>query len=285
MEDADELHDALELLTFIDEAEGLRAGWGELFAALAGQGRATRLHAPGAGAAADTDGSGRPAARWIAAERLPLWQALFDPVLTEPPLRLPPALAERRWRRDEALREVVRGRLEASGPVSAATLARQIGVPLTEVELALLALETEGAVLRGEFTGSGGEEWCERRLLARIHRYTLGRLRREIEPLAFDDYLRFLFVWQMIAPITGHSAAEPEGPAALLAIVDQLAGYEAPAAAWEEWILPARMPGYDPAGSTCYAPAARWRGRGCGLRAGIVTAVAAVRWPAARSRC
>ena len=251
VEDADELHDALELLTFIDEAEGLRAGWGELFAALAGQGRATRLHAPGAGAvagaAADTDGSGRPAARWIAAERLPLWQALFDPVLTEPPLRLPPALAERRWRRDEALREVVRGRLEASGPVSAATLARQIGVPLTEVELALLALETEGAVLRGEFTGSGGEEWCERRLLARIHRYTLGRLRREIEPLAFDDYLRFLFVWQLIAPITGHSAAEPEGPEALLAIVDQLAGYEAPAAAWEEWILPARMPGYDPA--------------------------------------
>ena len=241
VEDADELHDALELLTFIDEAEGLGAGWGELFAALAGQGRATRLTLPATAA-------GPAAARWIAAERLPLWQALVDPLPAEPSLQLPAQLTKRVWRRDEALREVVRGRLEAAGPISAATLARQIGVPRQEVELALLALETEGAVLRGEFTGSGGEEWCERRLLARIHRYTLGRLRREIEPLAFDDYLRFLFVWQMVAPITGQrAAAAAEGPEALLAVVHQLAGYEAPAAAWEEWILPARVPGYDPA--------------------------------------
>ena len=244
--DADELHDALELLTFIDEAEGAGAGWGELFAALVGQGRATRIAAAGSGKA----GNGSPEARWIAAERLPLWQALVEPLAAEPPLQLPPALAQRRWRRDEALREVVRGRLEAAGPVSAATLARQIGVPRGEVELALLALETEGAVLRGEFTGSGGEEWCERRLLARIHRYTLGRLRREIEPLAFDDYLRFLFTWQMIAPVAGPPArgpAAPQGAEALLAVVRQLAGCEAPAAAWEEWILPARLPGYDPA--------------------------------------
>ena len=245
VEDADELHDALELLTFIDEAEGLRAGWGELFAALAGQGRATRLALPATGAEP-------PAGRWIAAERLPLWQALVAPLRSEPTLQLPAALTERVWRREEALREVVRGRLEAAGPISAATLARQIGVSRQEVELALLALETEGAVLRGEFTGSGGEEWCERRLLARIHRYTLGRLRREIEPLAFDDYLRFLFAWQMVAPITGQRAADAEaeaaeGPEALLAVVHQLAGYEAPAAAWEEWILPARVPGYDPA--------------------------------------
>ena len=242
VEDADELHDALDLLTFIDEAEGVGAGWGELFAALTGQGRATRLALPAAGGES-------PVARWIAAERLPLWQALVAPLRAEPTLQLPAALTERVWRREEALREVVRGRLEAAGPISAATLARQIGVSRQEVELALLALETEGAVLRGEFTGSGGEEWCERRLLARIHRYTLGRLRREIEPLAFDDFLRFLFAWQMVAPITGHGAAEEAegGPEALLAVVHQLAGYEAPAAAWEEWILPARVPGYDPA--------------------------------------
>ena len=244
VEDADELHDALQLLTFIDEAEGVRAGWGELFTALAGQGRATRLAPPAAGA-------GPPAACWIAAERLPLWQALVDPLRAEPTLQLPAALTERVWRHQEALREVVRGRLEAAGPISAATLARQVGVSRQEVELALLGLESEGAVLRGEFTGSGGEEWCERRLLARIHRYTLGRLRREIEPLAFDDYLRFLFAWQMVVPISGQragAAAEAaEGPEALLAVVHQLAGYEAPAAAWEEWILPARVPGYDPA--------------------------------------
>ena len=256
--DADELHDALQLLTFIDEDDGRSAGWGELLATLIGQGRATRLHVTGARTqpARDRRIGASPAAgdaasvRWVAAERLPLWNALAAPLRADPPLALPPVLTERVWQRDEALREVVRGRMEAAGPVSAATLARQIGVARSEIEAALLALETEGAVLRGSFTGSGGEEWCERRLLARIHRYTISRLRREIEPLSFDDFVRFLFVWQSVPPIT---AAERErdsrthGPEELLTVVHQLAGYEAPAAAWEEWILPARLPGYDPA--------------------------------------
>ena len=235
--DADELHDALDLLTFIDEEDGLRAGWGELLHTLIAHGRATRIRVPGAAAT-----------RWIAAERLPLWRALFDMLRPDPDLALPPVLTERVWRRDEALREVVRGRMEAAGPVSAATLARQVGVPGGEVVTALLALETEGAVLRGEFTGSGGEEWCERRLLARIHRYTISRLRREIEPLSFDDFVRFLFAWQALPPLTtGARGGAPGGPDALLALVHQLAGYEAAAAAWEEWILPARLPDYDPA--------------------------------------
>ena len=235
--DADELHDALDLLTFIDEDDGIRAGWGELLHTLIAHGRATRVRV-----------AGTATTRWIAAERLPLWQALFDTLCPDPPLALPPVLTERAWRRDEALREVVRGRMEAAGPVSSATLARQIGVTGADIETALLALETEGAVLRGEFTGSGGEEWCERRLLARIHRYTISRLRREIEPLAFDDFVRFLFVWQSVPPLTaaGRGGAA-RGPEALLALVHQLAGYEAAAAAWEEWILPARLPDYDPA--------------------------------------
>ena len=239
--DADELHDALDLVTFIDEEDGLRAGWGELLHTLIGHGRATRIRV--AGAAAN---------RWIAAERLPLWQALFDALEADPEVALPPVLTERVWRRDEALREVVRGRMEAAGPVSSATLARQIGVPGADIETALLALETEGAVLRGEFTGSGGEEWCERRLLARIHRYTISRLRREIEPLSFDDFVRFLFAWQSVPPLTagsgdGAKRGPARGPEALLAVVHQLAGYEAAAAAWEEWILPARLTDYDPA--------------------------------------
>ena len=144
--DADELHDALDLVTFIDEEDGLRAGWGELLHTLIGHGRATRIRVAGA-----------DANRWIAAERLPLWQALFGALEVDPELALPPVLTERVWRRDEALREVVRGRMEAAGPVSSATLARQIGVPGADIETALIALETEGAVLRGEFTGSGGE--------------------------------------------------------------------------------------------------------------------------------
>ena len=240
--DADELHDALDLLTFIDEEEGIRAGWGELLHTLVAHGRATRVRA----------GGGGPAARWIAAERLPMWRALFDSLAADPELTLPPVLTERAWRRDEALREVVRGRLEAAGPVSAATLARQVGVPGAEIAAALLALEAEGAVLRGEFTGSGVEEWCERRLLARIHRYTISRLRREIEPLSFDDFVRFLFVWQSVPPLTtggggGGSGGAARGPEPLLTLVHQLAGYEAAGAAWEEWILPARLPDYDPA--------------------------------------
>ena len=248
--DADELHDALDLLTFIDQEDGLRAGWGELLQTLIAHGRATRIHVTGAGLPPPV--AGDAAIRWVAAERLPLWQALFDTLCPDPALALPPVLTERAWRRDEALREVVRGRMEAAGPVSSATLSRQIGVPGGDIETALLALETEGAVLRGEFTGSGGEEWCERRLLARIHRYTISRLRREIEPLSFDDFVRFLFVWQSVPPVTAADSGSGSGgaarvPEALLALVNQLAGYEAAAAAWEEWILPARLPDYDPA--------------------------------------
>jgi ATP-dependent Lhr-like helicase len=250
--DADELHDALDLLTFIDEQDGLRAGWGELLHSLVAHGRATRIRVADAAAT-----------RWIAAERLPLWRALFDSLAADPELALPAVLTERTWRREEALREVVRGRMEAAGPVSSATLARQIGVPGGDIDAALLALETEGAVLRGEFTGSGGEEWCERRLLARIHRYTISRLRREIEPLAFDDFVRFLFAWQSVPALSsggggargggrnggrdGARGSAARGSECLLTVVQQLAGYEAAAAAWEEWILPARLPDYDPA--------------------------------------
>ena len=253
--DADELHDALDLLTFIDEQDGQRAGWGELLHTLIAHGRATRIRATRVQVA------GAETTRWIAAERLPLWRAVFDTLQPDPELALPTVLTERVWRREEALREVVRGRMEAAGPVSAATLARQIGVSSGDIETALVALETEGAVLRGEFTGSGGEEWCERRLLARIHRYTISRLRREIEPLSFDDFVRFLFVWQSVPALTldrrgaagggrqvdAARARAGSGPEALLALVHQFAGYEAAAAAWEEWILPARLPDYDPA--------------------------------------
>ena len=235
--DADELHDALDLLTFIDEEDGYREGWGDLLRTLIAHGRATRIRVAGAATT-----------RWIAAERLPLWQALFDTLSPDPVPALPAVLTERVWQRDEALREVVRGRMEAAGPVSSATLGRQIGLPGGDIEAALLALEAEGAVLRGEFTGSGGEEWCERRLLARIHRYTISRLRREIEPLSFDDFMRFLFVWQSVPPLAGGGRdGAARGQEALPALVHQLTGYEAAAAAWEEWILPARLPEYDPA--------------------------------------
>ena len=176
----------------------------------------------------------------------------------------PPASGE------DALRELVRGRLGGLGPVTASALAASIGIGGGPVRAALAALENEGFVLRGHFTtdaasGPGAPprpegvgapsgppsgprpdpepkaepEWCERRLLARIHRYTLARLRREIDPVEPADYMRFLFAW--------HGLEERrEGPAGLLAVIEQLEGFEAPAAAWEDSIFAARLRGYDP---------------------------------------
>ena len=104
-------------------------------------------------------------------------------------------------------------------------------------------MEVEGFVLRGRFTpGSNAEEWCDRRLLARIHHYTVRRLRAEIEPVAARDFLRFLFAWQRVTDET-----RLEGPDAVPAAVALLEGFEAPAGAWETEILPARIAGYEPA--------------------------------------
>ena len=97
--------------------------------------------------------------------------------------------------------------------------------------------------MRGRFTPeAAAEEWCERRLLSRIHHYTLKRLRAEIEPVAARDFLRFLFAWQHVS-----ADARMAGPKALDRVVAQLEGFEAPAAAWESEILAARLAGYEPA--------------------------------------
>ncbi|MCX8005634.1 MAG: ATP-dependent DNA helicase, partial [Burkholderiaceae bacterium] len=134
-------------------------------------------------------------------------------------------------------------RLQTLGPVTASALAAALALAEPAVESALLALEAEGSAMRGRFTpDAAGIEWCERRLLARIHRYTVNRLRAEIEPVAARDFLRFLFEWQRVAP-----GARVEGPDAVAGIVAQLEGFEAPAAAWETELLPARVNEYDPA--------------------------------------
>jgi ATP-dependent helicase Lhr and Lhr-like helicase len=114
---------------------------------------------------------------------------------------------------------------------------------VTHIERALLALQTEGFAMRGRFTtGARGDEWCERALLARIHRYTVNRLRAEIEPVPGRDFLRFLIEWQRVAP-----AARMQGPDAVAAVLGQLEGCELPAGAWETEILPARISEYEPA--------------------------------------
>ena len=177
---------------------------------------------------------------------MPEFEAVFPGAERAPAIE-PPAELLKPWTREAALVEIVRDRLQGLGPVSASELAASLGLPDSRIEVALLQLEAEGSVMRGNFTPvertpvDGQGEWCERRLLSRIHRYTVNRLRREIEPVAARDFLRFLFEWQRVAP-----EARVEGADAVANIVAQLEGFEAPAAAWETEILPARVNEYDP---------------------------------------
>ncbi len=243
-EDADELHDALMLLGFVTETEGARHGWTGYLDALAAARRAARLVRPG------------HEPLWVAAEHLPIWRALAPHAEPRPAIDAPAEYAARAWSAEGALVEIVRSRLQGLGPVTAAALARACGLAEERIEAALLTLEAEGFVLRGLFTpGTPETEWCERRLLARIHRYTIRALRAEIEPVAAADFLRFLCEWHGLA-----TDPQPEGPQALLAVVEQLEGFEAPAAAWEADILPSRLKDYDPAwlDSACLSGRAAW---------------------------
>lgn len=227
--DADEMHDALNALGYVTAREAERhAGWPGHLATLARARRAARLSPP------------QGETLWVMAERLPQFLALHPRLAPDPAIEAPAEYAIA-WEADQALREIVRARLSGSGPVARDGLAAQLGLPAREIETALIALETEGYVFRGRFTpGASEEEWCERGLLARIHRYTLGRLRREIEPVAPRDYIRFLLHWQRVSP-----GARVRGPEALAGVLGQLEGFEAPAAAWESSLLPARVADYQ----------------------------------------
>jgi ATP-dependent helicase Lhr and Lhr-like helicase len=245
----DELHDALVWLGFLTEAEAEReASWRPWLEELACERRAARLPGP--------EGS-----LWIAAERRNEFAALWPAAHPTPSIAAPAALATRAWSRADALVEIVRGRLEGKGPITADALAAPLGLDETDVGAALASLETQGFAMRGRFTpGATDEEWCERRLLARINRYTLKRLRAEIQPVAARDVLAFLLAWQHIAADT-----RMEGPDALNTLIGQLEGFAAPAGAWEREILPARLAGYDPAwlDDLCLAGRVSW------VRAGV----------------
>jgi ATP-dependent Lhr-like helicase len=221
-EDRDELHDALLVMG----AAPVHKEWFALFEDLRSAGRATTL-------------DGR---LWVAAERIPMLAAAFPGAAFEPSLLAPERERAKTWTREDAIRELARGRLEVVGPTTGPDIANALGLPVGDIDFALAALEHEGFALRGRFSpGVQGTEWCERRLLARIHRYTLDRLRREIEPVTAADFLRFLFRWQRVAP-----DARAEGPEGLAAVLDLLDGFEVAAGAWESDVLPARLADYDP---------------------------------------
>jgi ATP-dependent Lhr-like helicase len=136
---------------------------------------------------------------------------------------------------------LVQGWMPHIGPITVKELAERLGMVPSQVHQALLQLEGQGQVLRGHFRPSSEEEWCDRSLLARIHRRTVTALRREIEPVAASDFMRFLFRWQHCAP-----GSQLHGEAGLREIIAQLAGYETSASAWESSLLRGRVANYKP---------------------------------------
>jgi len=253
--DAEELHDTLLSVGALSAAEG--SDWLSLFEKLAGQGRAVRREV--------VDGP----ALWIAVEQWPVVAAALPLKDSTPPASLPASL-QREVTLDDARQQLVRGRLEISGPTTAARIAQQIGMPLNSVQIALEQLELSGFLLRGRFTADApstgglhvdeslrdsdsrlGEtrlrdaaatadiEWCERRLLARIHRLTLDGLRRQVAPVDTNGFMRFL--------LSHHGIAQRSASAgAVHRTLEQLQGFEASAAAWENDLLPTRVSDYDP---------------------------------------
>ncbi|MGE5182899.1 MAG: DEAD/DEAH box helicase, partial [Acidobacteriota bacterium] len=249
--DADELHDALLALWMVPEATGAAfatsaRAW---FDVLCASGRACRLvrgdHV-----------------MWVATERLGAARVVLgDEALAEPRIATP-SWAVVPGSREEALGKLVAAHLDHRGPVSAPALAGELALPVADVLAALLALEGDGAILRGKFTSGGRPlartmkdavaaaddgaqlvtlEWCNRRVLARIHRLTLAKLRKEIEPVSAAALMRFLLRWQRVAK--NRQAIGAEG---LARVLEQLQGFETAAGAWERELLPARLHGYDP---------------------------------------
>ncbi|MGE4408440.1 Lhr family helicase, partial [Pseudomonas sp.] len=225
---ADEMHEALNALGCIAEAEAAaQPQWLPWLAELARGGRATCMPVA------------HDRALWLPLERLALLRAIYPQAPFEPRLQLPPG-HEAAPDEEAALVELIRARLSGCGPLPVPLIARPLALPASAVALALTRLESQGYVLRGRFTpGAEEEEWCERHLLARIHRYTVRRLRREIEPVERADFMRFLFDWQHLA-----GATRLQGREALATLVEQLEGFQAAAAAWESDLLPARLKDY-----------------------------------------
>src|SRR5581483_4287217 len=186
--------------------------------------------------------AGGPGSFWIAAEGLQMIQAIYPNARIEPQLIVPDAVRGKAWERPNAVRELVRGRMEVCRPITVGELSDILILPRSDIDAALLALEAEGFVLRGKFRPQATEqEWCDRRLLARIHRLTIDRLRAEIRPVSEQDFYRFLFAWQR-----ADREHRVEGLEGLQSVLEQLDGCELPLAAWESAVLTARVADYDP---------------------------------------
>ena len=253
--DADELHDVLHTLVALPEdcpgslsvvAQGALGAvitnavepWRRFFEQLSFQGRA--------GLATVAEGetpSGLTAGRrryWVAAEKARGFCLLFPTAQFEHPL---PEVQGDPPSRDDATLSLVQGWMSHLGPTSAGRMSRILGIAENEIEKALLRMEATGSILRGKFTDPrvAETEWCDRRLLARIHRLTVATLRKQIEPVTQAQFMRWLFRWQHVAPQT-----QVGGERGALEILRQLQGFEIPASAWERHVLARRIADYDP---------------------------------------
>ncbi len=224
---ADELHEALLLIGAMSDEEIKRtASNREWLDSLVADKRAGRL----------SNGF------WIAAERLPMLQTVFPNSNTEPSLIPPIAEQKKQWEQSDAIRELVRGRMEVIGPTTAPALVKFYNLAQTQIDAALLALEAEGFILRGKFNPDAQDtEWCDRRLLARIHRLTINRLRAEIQPVTLAEFQRFLLSWQHV-----DSENRVEGVSGVDAVLTILDGFQTQSAAWEPELLALRVKEYTP---------------------------------------
>ena len=270
--DADELHDVLHTLVALPEDRSVeindsagkistsRANSAREIGHLASSGRwgffFERLLNEGRAAIASSDGR----RYWVAAERARSFAALF------PSAEFAQNLADvetAQVSRDDALLTLVTGWMSHLGPATASQIGDALGLAASDIENALLRMEASGTVLRGSFTGAAGTragapaetEWCERRLLARIHRLTVGMLRKQIEPVTAAAFMRWLMRWQHVAPGT-----QVAGDRGVMEVLQQLQGFEIPANAWERQVLARRIVDYDPAwlDQLCLTGAVGW---------------------------
>jgi ATP-dependent Lhr-like helicase len=231
--DADELHDALHTLVALPETgPNLATGqWNGYFERLIGEGRAAKA-------------TFNRRVYWVSAERARTFAVLFPGAGFEPELADVEATTPTE---DDALGTLVAGWMSHLGPILATQLGETLGLPAPHLSAALLRMEASGGVLRGDFSGARSAtrepeiEWCERRLLARIHRLTVATLRRQIEPVTAAQFMEWLLRWQHLAPGT-----QVSGERGTLEVLRQLQGFEIPANAWERQVLASRIVDYDP---------------------------------------
>lgn len=215
---ADELHELLESLVVARAVDV----WRTMFEELVATGRASCALAEGGAEYWTVEPSA------ASALRPDLWSAENEPSSED---------------RQLVLETAVRGRLDTCAVTTAAALASQLGVALSSIEFTLVGLENQGATIRGHFTHTdpnGTEEWCARRLLARMHVYSQKGKRARVNPATAQDFMRFLFEWQHLAP-----GSRLSGVDGLATVVAQLQGWHAAAAAWEPHLLTSRLDGYS----------------------------------------